>query len=264
MSPILIEDPSDPRVAAFRDVRERDLIGRRGLFVAEGAVVLRALVAPRGRCAPESVLVDQRRVESLSDVWAALGDRAPVHVAAQGVLDQIAGFPLHRGILALGRVPAEVELDDVTGPGSRTLLVVAGVGNHDNMGALMRNAAAFGVSAVVLDDRCCDPFYRKALRVAVGATLSLPIVRRVALDEILGRLAARDVECLALSPAGAEPLRGLKPSLRRALVVGTEGPGLPPDVIARLRSVRIDMRDGFDSLNVATAAAIALHEITQP
>jgi tRNA G18 (ribose-2'-O)-methylase SpoU len=264
MSPIVIEDPSDPRVAAFRDVRERDLIGRRGLFVAEGSVVLHALVAPTSRCAPEAVLIDERRVGSLSDVWAALGDRAPVHVAAQGVLDQIAGFPLHRGILALGRVPPAVDLDEVTGSGPKTLLVVGGVGNHDNMGALMRNAAAFGVDAVVLDDRCCDPFYRKALRVAVGATLSLPIVRGGTLDAILGDLAAQDVECLALSPAGAEALKELTPSRRRALVVGTEGPGLPREVIGRLRSVRIDMRAGFDSLNVATAAAIALHEITQP
>jgi tRNA G18 (ribose-2'-O)-methylase SpoU len=264
MSPIVIEDPSDPRVAAFRDVRERDLIGRRGLFVAEGAVVLRALASPASRCAPEAVLIDERRLDSLSDVWAVLGDRAPVHVAAQGVLDEIAGFSLHRGILALGRVPPAVDLGEVTGPGPKTLLVVGGVGNHDNMGALMRNAAAFGVDAVVLDDRCCDPFYRKALRVAVGATLSLPIVRGGPLDALLGDLAARDVECLALSPAGVEALKGLTPSPRRALVVGTEGPGLPHEVIGRLRSVRIDMRADFDSLNVATAAAIALHEITQP
>lgn len=258
-----IDDADDPRVAGFRDVRERDLIGRRGLFVAEGAVVLRALAAPTSRCAVDSVLIDERRVESLSDVWDALGDRAPVHVASQQVLSAIAGFHLHRGILALGRVPAPVELAAVAEPGPRTLLIVGGVGNHDNMGALMRNAAAFGVDAVVLDDRCCDPFYRKALRVAVGATLSLPIVRAGGLDGILAELAERGVECLALSPAGAEPLKGLRPSARRALVVGTEGPGLPPEVIARLRSVRIDMRPGFDSLNVATAAAVALHEITQ-
>jgi len=264
MPSIVIEDPSDPRVAAFREVRERDLIGRRGLFVAEGAVVLRALVAPASNCVPVAVLVDRRRVAGLADVWAALADRAPVHVAAQGVLDAIAGFPLHRGILALGRVPPAVDLDEVTGPGPRTLLVVGGVGNHDNMGGLMRNAAAFGVDAVVLDDRCCDPFYRKALRVAVGATLSLRIVRGGGLDAILDRLSSREVECLALSPVGGELLKGLRAAPRRALVVGTEGPGLPPEMIARLRSVRIDMRAGFDSLNVATAAAIALHEITQP
>ncbi|HEV2082907.1 MAG TPA: RNA methyltransferase [Brevundimonas sp.] len=264
MTPIRIHDPDDPRVAAFRDVRERDLTGRRGLFVAEGAVVLRALVAPTSLCAVESVLVDERRVASLADVWAALGGRAPVHVAAQGVLDSIAGFHLHRGILALGRIPAPVAPAEVLRPGPRTLLVAGGVGNHDNMGALMRNAAAFGVGAVVLDDGCCDPFYRKALRVAVGATLSLPIVRGGPLDAVLKELAAADVECLALSPAGTEALKGLRTSDRRALVVGAEGPGLPPQTIARLRSVRIDMRAGFDSLNVATAAAVALHEITQP
>jgi tRNA G18 (ribose-2'-O)-methylase SpoU len=264
MTPIRVEDPDDPRVAGFRDVRERDLTGRRGLFVAEGAVVLRALVAPGSRCAVESVLVDERRVGALADVWSALADCAPVHVAAQGVLDAVAGFHLHRGILALGRVPPPVSLDEVAAPGPRTLLVAGGVGNHDNMGALMRNAAAFGVDAVVLDDRCCDPFYRKALRVAVGATLSLPIVRAGGLDALLEELTRREVECLALSPAGRESLKDVRTAPRRSVVVGAEGPGLPPEIVARLRAVRIDMRPGFDSLNVATAAAIALHQITQP
>lgn len=264
MDVIRIEDPEDPRIAGFRDVRERDLIGRQGLFVAEGAVVLRALAAPTSRCAVDSVLIDERRAEGLTDVREALGDRAPVYVAAQGLLDAIAGFHLHRGILALGRLPAPVPLAEVTGPGPTTLLVVGGVGNHDNMGALMRNAAGFGVDAVVLDDRCCDPFYRKALRVAVGATLRLPIVRGSTLDAVLAELRAHDVECLALSPAGDERLKGLKTGPRRALVVGAEGPGLPREVISSLRSVRIDMHNGFDSLNVATAAAVALHEITQP
>lgn len=258
-----ISKADDPRVTGFRDVRERDLIGRRGLFVAEGAVVLRALVAPTSRCEIDSVFVDERRVDSLADVWTAIGGRAPVHVAAQGVLDAVAGFHLHRGILALGRVPEGLTLADVVGVGPRTLLVVGGVGNHDNMGALTRNAAAFGVDAVVLDDRCCDPFYRKALRVAVGATLSLPIVRTGTLEAALAELQDAGVECLALSPSGSETLRGLTTPDRRALVVGAEGPGLPPDLIARLRSVRIAMRPGFDSLNVATAAAVALHEITQ-
>lgn len=264
MAPILIHDSADPRVAAFRDVRERDLIGRRGLFVAEGAVVLRALVAPSSRCQVESVLFDERRLKGLADVWDRLPAGVPVHVAAQGVLDDVVGFPLHRGILALGRVPPPASLSEVAGPGRRTLLVVGGVGNHDNMGALMRNAAAFGVDGVVLDDRCCDPFYRKALRVAVGATFSLPIVRGGELGDVLAALARLEVECLALSPSGGESLRGLKTGARRALLVGTEGPGLPSTIIAGMRSVRIDMRAGFDSLNVATAAAVALHAITQP
>jgi tRNA G18 (ribose-2'-O)-methylase SpoU len=202
MSPIVIEDASDPRIAAFREVRERDLIGRRGLFVAEGAVVLRALTAPSSRCEVESVLVDKRRFESLGDVWARLHRDVPVHVTAQGLLNEVVGFPLHRGILAMGRVPESATIAEVTRPGPRTLLVVGGVGNHDNMGSLMRNAAAFGVDAVLLDDRCCDPFYRKALRVAVGATFSLPIVRGGALAELLAGLRRAEVECLALSPLG--------------------------------------------------------------
>ena len=262
MAPIRIDCADDPRIAAFRDVRERDLVGRRGLFVAEGAVVLRSLLAPTSRCEVEAVLIDERRQPALADVEAAGGVRAPVYTASQGLLDEIAGFHLHRGILAMGRVPPPVGLDAVLGQGPTTVLVISGVGNHDNMGALMRNAAAFGVDAVVLDDGCCDPFYRKALRVAVGATFALPIVRGGALRDLLGDLQARDVEVIALSPSGREALGSLKAPPRRALVVGAEGPGLPADVLVRVRSVRIDMRAGFDSLNVATSAAIALHGLT--
>ncbi len=262
MAPIRIDRADDSRIAAFRDVRERDLVGRLGLFVAEGAVVLRSLVAPSSLCDIEAVLIDERRQAALADVETVLAGRAPVYSASQGLLDEIAGFPLHRGILAMGRVPPSVRLDAAVGRGPTTVLVISGVGNHDNMGALMRNAAAFGVDAVVLDDGCCDPFYRKALRVAVGATFALPIVRGGPIRDLLGDLQARAVETLALSPSGRESLKTLKVSARRALVVGAEGPGLPADVLAGIRSVRIDMRAGFDSLNVATSAAIALHGLT--
>lgn len=262
MAAIRIDRADDPRIAAFRDVRERDLVGRRGLFVAEGAVVLRSLLAPTSRCGIEAVLIDARRQAALADAETRLAGRAPLYCATQGLLDEIAGFHLHRGILAMGRVPPSAGLDATLGDGQATVLAISGVGNHDNMGALMRNAAAFGVDAVALDDGCCDPFYRKALRVAVGATFSLPIVRGGPLPVLLGDLRACGVETIALSPSGRETLQGLRAGARRALLVGAEGPGLPAAALAALRSVRIDMRAGFDSLNVATSAAIALHALS--
>lgn len=264
MSVILIEDPDDPRIADFRDIRERDMVGRRGLFVAEGEVVLRALLADTSRCAPRQVLIAESRLEKLAPLLLPWAERVPVMIAPQAVLDRIAGFPLHRGVLALGEAPPSASLDDLDEDAPALVLVVSGVGNHDNMGALMRNAAAFGVSAVVLDGLCCDPFYRKALRVAVGATFRLPIVRGGAIGEVVDALARRGFEVLALSPGGDRLMDEVAPAPRTALIVGSEGPGLPAELLGSLGSIRIDMAADFDSLNVATAAALALHRFRRP
>ncbi|WP_208861702.1 hypothetical protein [Brevundimonas mediterranea] len=102
MRTISINDPDDARISGFRDIRERDLTGREGLFVAEGEVVVRVLASTASRCRPRALLLTEKRVAALSDVIAALAPSVPVYVAGQTVLDRIAGFPLHRGILALG------------------------------------------------------------------------------------------------------------------------------------------------------------------
>lgn len=262
---IRIRDPDDPAVAAYRDIRERDLTGRQGLFVAEGAVVLRQITASSSLCRLRSVLIAENRLYSMNDVLAAMPKDAAAYAAPQAVLDAIAGFPLHRGLLGLGEKPAPVPLSDLLaglGPDA-VVLAAAGVGNHDNIGGLFRNAAAFGAGAVVLDDRCADPFYRKAIRVSVGAVLRTPCPSPVPLDRTIDALAAAGFEIVALTPGATEPLSGLTPGGRRALLVGSEGPGLPPAVIARCRPVAIPMSGGFDSLNVATAAAVALHQLTR-
>jgi tRNA G18 (ribose-2'-O)-methylase SpoU len=261
---IHIHDPTDPRIAAYRDIKERDLTGRQGLFIAEGEVVLRTLASSASRCRPLSLLLAEKRVAALHDVIAALPDDAPTYVASQDVLDATAGFALHRGMLGLGQKPEEpvpnVLLDDA--PLKAVVLVACGIGNHDNMGGLFRNAAAFGAHAVLLDDQCCDPFYRKAIRVSVGAVLRTP--HAVAGDPaaIVDRLQAAGFEVLALTPSAPESLCDARPTGRVAILVGSEGPGLPPSVTARCRAVGIPMSGGFDSLNVAATSAIALHHLT--
>lgn len=259
---IRIDDPDDPRIAAFRCVRERDLVGRDGLFVAEGAVVLAVLARSR-RHRPVAVLLDERRVEGLAPVLAQLPDDVPVYVAGRGAIDAIAGFPLHRGILALGRQGPPVAPDDLlAGLGARALVVVAaGIANHDNLGGLFRNAAAFGADAVLLDAACCDPFYRKAIRVSVGHVLSVPQAWIAAADDPVGLLAANGFEVLSLSPQGRERLVDVRRSPRVAVVLGTEGPGLPAEILARTRTVTIPMAPGVDSLNVAVTAGIVLHHL---
>lgn len=263
MKLIRIEDRSDPRIAGFLDIRERDLTGRQGLFVAEGEVVLRTFASPACRCGAVSVLIAENRVESLAEVMAAIPGEPPVHVAPQAVLDSIAGFHLHRGILALGRKPMPLSLEQALGSlaPDAILLAAAGVGNHDNLGGLYRNAAAFGAAAVILDDRCGDPFYRKAIRVSVGAVLRLPTVV-APVDEMVVGLQAAGVEVLALTPGARETVDRVDRKGRTAILLGSEGPGLSADIIARCRPVAIRMAGDFDSLNVATAGAVALHQLT--
>ena len=177
---IPIDDPEDPRVAAFRDIRERDLVGRQGRFIAEGEVVLRCLArSPRHRTA--ALLIAQQRIAAQAALIGAFAQDTPVYAAGQAVMDAIVGFPIHRGLLALGeRAPeptAAEALASLAGRPDALVLALFGIANHDNMGGLLRNAAAFGVDMVLLDPTCCDPLYRKAIRVSVGGALLVPFAR---------------------------------------------------------------------------------------
>jgi len=258
---VTIEDPADPRVEPFLNVRDRDLVGRHGLFMAEGEVVLRHLVASP-RCEPVAFLVAAPRAAKFAEIIEGAACDAPVYVAEPPVMDAIVGFHIHRGLLGLGRM-RPVRLDDVLGGlGPRaTVVAVHGVGNHDNMGGIFRNAAAFDADAVVLDSGCCDPLYRKALRVSVGAALVTPFARLAQGENLVGCLAGAGFEVVSLSPSGREILADFEPSARTAILFGAEGPGLPADILSQTRSVRIPMAEGFDSLNVATTSGVVLHHI---
>lgn len=262
---IFVEHPDDPRVAGFRDIRERDLTGREGLFVAEGEVVLNVLASPRSLCRPRALLIDRKRLDGLAGLLARLDPQTPVYAASQAVLDGVAGFPLHRGILALGEKPAPTSLDSVLGGLDPAAVVVlaCGIGNHDNMGGIFRAAAAFGAGAVLLDRRCCDPFYRKAIRVSVGAVLRTPMATGLDAPAAIDALAAAGFRVMAMTPAAATQLDEAPRGGRVAIVLGTEGEGLPAEVLDRCEPVGIRMAGGFDSLNVAVAGAIALHHFAR-
>jgi tRNA G18 (ribose-2'-O)-methylase SpoU len=259
---IPIDDPDDPRIADYRAVRERDLVGRQGLFVAEGEVVLERLVASP-RFETVSVLIAQKRVARLAPVLAGLPEATPAYAAGQAVLDTIVGFHLHRGILALGRRVAAPEPEALLAGLPRRALVVGLVGaaNHDNVGGVFRNAAAFGADAVILDATACDPLYRKAIRVSVGAALITPFGRLSAGADMVGVFEAQGFEVFALSPSGSMTLAEVKRPARAAVILGAEGPGLPVEMLACTRTVRIPMAAGFDSLNLATASGVVLHHM---
>jgi tRNA G18 (ribose-2'-O)-methylase SpoU len=261
---IRIDDPDDPRLAAYRQVRERDLIGREGRFVAEGQVVVRVLLT-QARHRAESLLIAAPRMEGLSGLLAEAPDDLPVYVAGQAVMDAVVGFHIHRGVLAVGlRAPARPAAE-VLGELSGDALVVAlfGVANHDNLGGVLRNAAAFGADAVILDSDCCDPFYRKAIRVSVGAALIARLGHLAAGEDPLALLEGAGFTPIAFSPGADQPLSRLKRPGRAALLLGAEGPGLPKAILERCARVSIPMHPGWDSLNLATASGVALHHLAR-
>jgi tRNA G18 (ribose-2'-O)-methylase SpoU len=261
---IHITNSSDARIEGYRNVKERDLVGRKGRFIAEGRVVLNVLI----ETAPEtieSLLVLENRLEGIDQLIVRLPPSVPVYCAPQAVMDAIAGFHLHRGILAVAKRAAPPEFSSfIAALGKDALVaVLAGISNHDNMGSIFRNAAAFEADALVLNDACCDPFYRKAIRVSVGAVLKVPHIRAGAIGAALTALAAAGFNIFALSPLGAVSIEMLPKTGRRALVFGAEGPGLPQSVLQSVQSCRIPMSAEFDSLNVATAAGLALYHASR-
>jgi len=261
---------SDSGVAPYRELRERDLALRDRLFVAEGEVGLRVL-ATRGRFAVRSLLLEERRVDAVRDVLEKLPASVTAYVVPQAVMDEITGFHIHRGVLAIGERgldldPRAVLTDAIEGARPslpmhpQVVVALVGLTNHDNVGGIFRNAAAFGARAVLLDAATCDPLYRKAIRVSAGAAFVVPFARCASDAAMLAVLAETGFEPVALTPRGEEAIDVIEPAPKRALLFGTEGDGLPESVLAKTRRVRIAMDGVLDSLNVAVASGIALHE----
>jgi tRNA G18 (ribose-2'-O)-methylase SpoU len=260
----MVEDPADPRIASYRDARDGLLRRREGLFLAEGRLLVRRLLAA-SRFSVESLLVTPPALDDLRDLLA--GNDAPaVHVASAETIRAIVGFKFHRGCLALGvrgEPLAPEALMDEAGP--RTLLALEDVADPDNVGAVFRNAAALGAAGVLLSSHCADPLYRKAIRVSMGATLSLPFARASDWPAALATLRQQGYRLVALCPREeAEDIvevAARSPRHRRlALLLGTEGAGLSGTTRAVADvEVRIPMAAGIDSLNVAAACGIALH-----
>ena len=260
MNIVRIDGATDPRVAPYLSIRERDLVGRQERFIAEGKVVLNVLFGS-ARFEAESALVLESKLPGLAETLRLAPASLPVYVTSQAVMDTIAGFHIHRGILAVGRrrVPHDPASLIASLPPRALAVVLVGLSNHDNVGAIFRNAAAFGADAVLLDETCCDPLYRKAIRVSVGAVLKVPFAMGADAGGIAAALDRAGFGQVALSPAGGRDLRDAVRPARLALYLGTEGEGLPLPLMARLQTMRIGMAPGFDSLNVAAASAIALH-----
>jgi tRNA G18 (ribose-2'-O)-methylase SpoU len=259
-----IDDPDDSRLTLYRGLRDADLRRRleedHGVFVVEGARSVRTLLEMSWPV--QSLLLLPERVAALTDaVQTACQRGVPVYVASRAVLDGVAGFPFHRGVLAL------VERQPLPDPeavlrGAAAVVVVERINDHENMGAIFRNAAALGAQAVLLDPQSCDPLYRRSVRVSVGHVLRVPFGRLTPWPEALTGLGALGFTVVALDPAGAETIDSVETGPRVAVLAGGESSGLSEGARrAAAHRVRIPMATGVDSLNVATAVAVALHRL---
>ncbi|MFI5933611.1 TrmH family RNA methyltransferase [Actinoplanes sp. NPDC051494] len=259
-----ISSPDDDRIADYRALTDVELRTRweppNGLFIAEGELVIRR--ALRGGYRLRSVLVDEKRVDQLT----GLPDDAVVYGGTQPVLEAITGFHVHRGVLAsfhrreLPTLPALLA-------GARRLAVLEGLNTHTNLGALFRSAAALGIDAVVLSPDCADPLYRRSVRVSMGEVFAIPYAKSESWPDTLAGIRAAGFTLLAMTPGpDTVPLAALTPAQRErpALLLGAEGPGLTQRAMAASDvRVAIPMHHGVDSLNVATAAAIAFYELSR-
>ena len=259
---VAIANADDPRLDAYARIRERDLAGREKRFIIEGEVVLRVAIEA-GRYPIESCLIAGSQAGKLEQLLAKLPAETPVMIAPREVMDSVAGFPIHRGVLAAGLRTAELDQKPLADwfPPSALVVVAIGIANHDNIGGIFRNAAAFGADAVLLDQTCCDPLYRKAIRVSAGGALRVPFFRGADGAGLIGLLKHEGFAFAALSPSARKTMSDCRPRHRNALVVGAEGPGLPEEVLRLCECYGIRMRGGFDSLNVATATGIALNHM---
>lgn len=256
MQLVRISDAADPRLADFRDLMDADVRpDRRGIVIAEGVNVVRRLVGSPYRM--RAVIGVPARIDALRPVLEPYD--VPVFEVDKWLLSEVVGFRVTRGVLASADRGTPLDPAALV-RGARRLAVLEELNDFENLGAIFRNAAAFGVDAVLLDARCADPLYRRSVRVSMGHVLRVPF----AVLSGTWRELLRDVTVLAMTPdASATPLREIEVPARWAVLLGAEGPGLSAAALeaADLR-VRIPMAEGVDSLNVATAAAVAFSHLT--
>lgn len=272
----------DPRLADYAGLRHAHAreqprpidaaFAEGGGFIAEGDLVLSQLIGSRFPI--RSVLISKKRAESLAGELARLPADTPVYAVEQDLMNELVGFDIHRGVLAVAERGPALHPQAVAAAAD-VLVIMEDLANHDNVGGIFRSVAALGGArpAVLLSPRCADPLYRKAVRVSMGHALRVPFAVLANWPGDLEGLARGRFDLIGLSPAaGAVDIRdlGVPPaaSRRPALVVGAEGPGLSKgamEVIARAgRLARIEMTAGVDSLNVTVATAVALHRLVGP
>lgn len=279
MALVPVSSLDDPRIADYLDIRDAELRRTRfdapgGLFVAEGELVFRRLIDSAYRT--RSVLLTPTRMATVQDALDRLDPSVPVYSVEQRLMNDIVGFNIHRGVLAIGERGPEPDISSLARRAG-CVVILEDLVNHDNVGAIFRNTAALaglpvngeGGGVILLSPKCSDPLYRKAIRVSMGWALGVPFARMEAWPGDLALLREAGLTVAALDPGpGSMDIDDFVPAMPRgmrvALVAGTEGAGLSG--VARATAdvcLRIPMRGhpAVDSLNVGVSVAVALHRL---
>lgn len=262
MPRIPIDDVNDPRLAPYRELNQRNLTRWSGQFIAEGDKVVERLI--QSRFAVDSLLAEPAQADRFE---ALLLPQTPIYVVSRQMLEATIGFNFHRGVLACGRRKPGLTIQQMlaeAGDGRSIIVVLPDVQDPTNLGSIIRSAAGFGATGVLLGPHCADPLSRRVLRVSMASSLELPIVETRNLTGELQALHAAGYELLAtVLDADAEPLAAAPKARRLALLFGSEGHGLSRELVGQCdRRVTIPMQHGTDSLNVAVATAVILYHYT--
>lgn len=251
-----------PELQPYRTMRRQLEHRQQGIFVAEGEKVVRRLLA--SHFGVLSVLLPQKWLDDLRPLLEARPEQIRVFVAPKQLLEQLTGFSMYQGLLAVGQIPNRAPLEQILSEAVRPLLLVAadGLSSAENLGALVRNCAAFGVHALLVGETCTSPFLRRAVRSSMGTVFQLPIVECESLVTILQQLRKERVRCIAAHPhTSGRILPEADMSTDCCILVGSEGYGISAAALeACEEQVAIPMSAGIDSLNVGSAAAVFLYE----
>jgi tRNA G18 (ribose-2'-O)-methylase SpoU len=261
-----IENLDLPELAPYRTLKRPTEHEAQGIFVAEGDKVVRRLLESQFEV--QSVLLPAARLAEFEPLLAGRQeDLISVYaVARKGVLEELVGFEMFQGVLAVGRIPTVTTLDSIlASPPPQLFVAVDGLTGAENMGVLTRNCAAFGVQALIVGETCASPFLRRAVRNSMGTIFRLPVLAPDSLSKCLAELRRHGVRCLAAHPHTEQAFFGRTELVSDCCIVfGSEGHGISPEVLAACdEAVAIPMSPGVDSLNVSAAAAVFLYEASR-
>lgn len=254
-----------PELQPYRTMRRQLEQRREGIFVAEGEKVVRRLL--ESALTVRSVLLPEKWVSELSGLLEKRPEKVEVFVAEKKLLETLTGFSMYQGLLAVGQVPEARPLRQIlkNAPRPHLLAAVDNLSSAENLGALVRNCAAFNVEVLLVGETCCSPFLRRAVRSSMGTVFQLPIVETESLAECLRELKVQGVRSVAAHPhADGKTISQADFGEDCCIVFGSEGHGISPEVLATCdEAVAVPMVPAIDSLNVASAAAVFLYEVNR-
>jgi tRNA G18 (ribose-2'-O)-methylase SpoU len=258
-----LESLDDARLAPYRTMRRQFDHWKEEIFVAEGEKVVRRLI--ESTIPIISVLMPESTLVELTPLLHKRPERIIGFTATKTVLEQLTGFTLYQGVLALAKVPAPATLDDVLSSAAppRLFMALDGVSNAENMGVVIRNCVAFGVQSLILNETAAPPYLRRAVRNSMGTVFKLRYLRSAALATTLRELQKAGIRVIAAHPHTEQKLIPQADFASDCCIVfGSEGSGISADVLAACtETVAIPMQSGTDSLNVSSASAVFLYEV---